>query len=207
MFLLKIVLATKNEGKRQEFMDLLDRLPLEIVSLAGWPEIEMPPETGTTFAENALLKARRAAAGTGLPALADDSGLEVDWLGGKPGIFSARFAGEDKDDRRNNTKLLELLAGVPSEKRTCRFRCALAIVTPAGKEWVVEGTCEGRVAFAPRGSGGFGYDPLFYLPEYDCTMAELPPEVKNRISHRARAVVKAIPILREIISAGRQESL
>lgn len=193
--MVKIVLATKNEGKRQEFADLMSCYPLEIVSLAGWPEIRMPPETGTTFAENALIKARRAAAGTGLPALADDSGLEVDYLGGKPGIYSARFAGENRDDRRNNARLLELLAGVPWEKRTCRFRCALAIVAPDGREWIEEGTCEGRVALDPRGSGGFGYDPLFYLPEYNCTMAELPPEVKNRISHRARAVARSIPIL------------
>ncbi|TDA67884.1 MAG: XTP/dITP diphosphatase [Clostridia bacterium] len=195
-----MVLATKNEGKRREFVELLGRLPLEVVSLAGWPEVEMAPETGTTFAENALLKARRAATGTGLPAVADDSGLEVDYLNGEPGIYSARFAGDDRDDQRNNAKLLELLATVPRENRTCRFRCALAVVTPAGKEWVVEGTCEGLVAFAPRGSGGFGYDPLFYLPEYDCTMAELPPEVKNKISHRAKAVARAMPILQEVMS-------
>lgn len=202
---MRLVLATLNPGKLEEFRELAAGLRGEILSLAAWPGLKPAAETGTSFAENALLKARQAARQTGLVALADDSGLEVDYLNGAPGVYSARFAGEPSDAAQNNTQLLRLLEGVPAESRTCRFRCVLAIVDPrpGGVETTVEGICEGVVATAPRGSGGFGYDPLFYLPEYGCTMAELPAGVKNKISHRARAFQQAIPILEKIDRAER----
>lgn len=203
-----LVVATRNFGKFREFAHLLDGLPLRLLSLRDFPKLELPPEEGDTYAANALAKARAVAAATGFAALGDDSGLEVDALGGRPGVRSARFAGEEKDDAANNRKLLALLKDVPWEKRTARFRCVLALVYPAPAaaapfvETLVEGTCEGIIAFSPRGEHGFGYDPLFYLPDYGCTMGELPEEVKNRLSHRARAVEKARPLLEEIFGWG-----
>lgn len=176
--------------------------PVEVLSLAdfsGSPEIE---EDGATFAENALIKARAVAEHTGLVTVADDSGLEVDALSGAPGVLSARFAGEPKDDRRNNDKLLALLEGVDAENRGARFRCVIAIVTPGGKEYLSEGRCEGRIGFVPRGIHGFGYDPLFYLPEHGQTMAEIAPALKNRISHRARAFQEAVSVLESILFQG-----
>lgn len=196
-----LVLATRNSGKVKELREMLGGLPVRLFSLADWPQIPAIPETGSTFRENALLKAHAVARETGLTALADDSGLEVDYLGGAPGVFSARFAGEPADDLRNNQKLLDLLRGVPSDKRTARFRCVLAVVTPAKREYVTEGECRGVILEAPRGSGGFGYDPLFLVPEYGQTMAELPLEVKNRISHRGRALRQAICILAELVQS------
>lgn len=202
-----LVLATRNAGKLREFAHLLRGLPMRLISLKDFPGLELPPEEGDTYAANALAKARAVAAATGLAALGDDSGLEVDALGGQPGVWSARFAGTPTDDAANNRKLLALLKDVPWEKRTARFRCVLALVypgSPAGTpfaETLVEGACEGFIAFSPRGEHGFGYDPLFYLPEYGCTMAELPEEVKNRISHRARAAEKVRPVLEQIFGA------
>lgn len=192
---MRLVLATRNPGKIRELSALLAPLGYEVASLTDYPGAPEVAEDGATFAENAVKKAVAVARYTGHLALADDSGLEVDYLGGAPGVLSARFAGEHGNDRANNEKLLGLLAGVPPEKRTARFRCVMAIATPAGEVWTAEGSCEGLIAEAPRGEGGFGYDPLFYVPELGKTFAELEPEVKNRLSHRARALEQAKEIL------------
>lgn len=193
---MKILLATQNLGKVKELQELLQGEEIEVISLrdiANWEEVE---ETGETFAENAALKARAGAERTGLVSLADDSGLEVDALNGAPGVYSARYAGEPKDDERNNEKLLKELEGVTEEERTGRFRCALVIATPKGEEYLTEGTVEGRILRERRGEEGFGYDPLFFLPEFKRTMAELNVNQKNKVSHRAQAFEKAVPILR-----------
>lgn len=195
---MKILLATQNLGKVKELQELLQGEEIEVMSLrdiANWEEVE---ETGETFAENAALKARVAAKRSGLISLADDSGLEVDALKGAPGVYSARYAGEPKDDERNNEKLIKELEGVPEEERSGRFRCALVIATPEGEEFLTEGTVEGRIQKERRGTEGFGYDPLFYLPDFKRTMAELNVSQKNKLSHRAQAFQKAIPILREL---------
>ncbi|MEW6143892.1 MAG: XTP/dITP diphosphatase [Thermodesulfobacteriota bacterium] len=191
----EIVLATSNKGKIREFAGLLEGVFGRIISLN---DLESPPdvaEDGMTFSENAIKKARAIAAYSGLPALADDSGLAVDALGGRPGVYSARYAGEGATDRDNIRKLLTELRG--AEDRKARFVCVLALVTPDGKETVAEGSCEGIIIDEPRGKGGFGYDPVFFLPEYGKTMAEISPELKNKISHRARASEALIKLLKE----------
>lgn len=193
---MKILLATQNQGKVKELQELLAGEEVEIISLRDIPNWEEVEETGKTFAENAALKAKVAAERTGLISLADDSGLEVDALNGAPGVYSARFAGEPKDDGRNNDKLLELLAEVSDEQRSARFRCSLVIATPQGEEFLTEGTVEGQIIKEQRGHEGFGYDPLFFLPEFGRTMAELSMAEKNQISHRAQAFQKAVPILK-----------
>ncbi|RPF46974.1 XTP/dITP diphosphohydrolase [Thermodesulfitimonas autotrophica] len=196
----RIVVATTNQGKLKEIEEILAPLGLSVTSLAaypGFPEIE---EDGATFKENAVKKAQFTATFTGEIALADDSGLEVDYLGGAPGVRSARFAGEPKNDAANNAKLLRLLASVPWEKRTARFRCVIAVATPNGEVATAEGTAEGYILTAPRGTGGFGYDPLFYFPEYGKTFAELPPEVKNQVSHRGRALAKLKEVLATLLA-------
>jgi XTP/dITP diphosphohydrolase len=149
--------------------------------------VTLPPETGATYAENAAVKARAVVAALGAAALGDDSGIEVDALGGAPGIRSARYAGESAGDAGNNARLLAALSGRPAAERGARFRCVLALARPGGGETIVDGTCEGRILDAPRGDRGFGYDPLFLPDGQSLTFAELPPGVKNRISHRARA--------------------
>ncbi|MCI0480827.1 MAG: XTP/dITP diphosphatase [Candidatus Dadabacteria bacterium] len=192
----KIVLATGNKGKLREFRGLLEGVFGNIVSLN---DLESPPEVtedGETFRENALKKARAIAAYSGLPALADDSGLEVEALGGRPGVYSARYAGEGAVDTDNIAKLLSELQGVANRK--ARFVCFLALVTPGGDETTVSGECEGIIIDEPRGEGGFGYDPVFFLPEYNRTMAEIPAELKNKISHRARACESLAKHLREM---------
>lgn len=199
---LLLVLATRNKNKLRELTSILSDLPVRVESIASFPGAPDVEETGATMAENALLKARAAARHTGLWAMADDSGLEVDALDGRPGVYSARFAGPGATDADNNAKLLRLLEGVPDPRRTARFRCAIALVSPDGDEYVDEGVCEGVVAREPRGEGGFGYDPLFIVPEYGCTFAELPPEVKDRISHRARALAAAKRRLARLLGAG-----
>lgn len=186
----RLVLASRNKGKLAELKTLLAGLPWQISSLEDFPEVPAVEEDGASFRENALKKALVVATTLRMWALADDSGLEVDYLNGAPGVLSARFAGEHGDDAKNNEKLLALLAGVPWTQRTARFRSVLAFVSPDGDAWTTEGTCEGIIALAPRGTAGFGYDPLFYLPEYGLTMAELPAEKKNQISHRAVAIRK-----------------
>ena len=195
----KIVLATGNLGKVRELKKLLENMPVEVLSLADFPELPEVVEDGSTFAENALKKARQISRATGLLTLADDSGLEVDFLGGAPGVHSARFAGPRKSDADNNQKLLELLKDVPEEKRTARFRCVIAVAAPGARVETAEGTCEGIVGFAPKGEGGFGYDPLFYVPEFGRTFAELSMDIKNKISHRGKALIKARDILEEML--------
>jgi XTP/dITP diphosphohydrolase len=185
---MKVVLATRNTGKAKEIGRILEGSGVEIISLEGFPGVELPPETGKTMKENALIKARAVAKVTGLPALADDSGLEVDFLGGAPGVYSARYSGEKATDEENWKKLLMELEGAPADKRSARFRCALALVGLDESEHLFEGVFEGVIAQAPRGTNGFGYDPVFFVPEEGRTAAELAPDEKNRISHRARAL-------------------
>jgi XTP/dITP diphosphohydrolase len=185
-----VVLATRNRGKLVEIVRLLGEsiARARLVTIDELAPTARLDEDGDTFEANALQKARQAAAATGLPAIADDSGLEVDALGGAPGVYSARYAGEPSDDARNNEKLLDALKGVPGAKRSARFRCVAAYVDPArGIELVRSGACEGEVLTAPRGTLGFGYDPLFLVPRLDKTMAELPIDEKNQLSHRAAA--------------------
>lgn len=196
--MVKLLIATHNPGKIEEYEELLAGLPLELTYPAQEGlDIEVA-ETGASFAENARLKAAAYARASGLVALADDSGLEVDALGGEPGIHSARYAGTGASDKERYRLLLEKLREVPWEERTARFRCVIAVATPGGQVHTAEGICEGIIAFAPKGEHGFGYDPVFYLQEYGKTMADLPPETKNKISHRARAVQRAREILEEM---------
>ncbi|WP_031513059.1 XTP/dITP diphosphatase [Desulfofalx alkaliphila] len=195
---MKMVLASGNQGKLTELKTMLAHLNIEVLSLADYPEMPETVEDGHSFESNAQKKAREAAEYTGLLALADDSGLEVDFLNGQPGVHSARFAGEPKDDAANNEKLLQLLKGLPWEKRTARFRCVIAICTPAGEMYTADGSCAGFILEQSRGDGGFGYDPLFYVPQYDKTFAELTMEEKNKISHRGIALKKAVQILERI---------
>jgi len=186
----KIVVATKNNGKLLEIKNILEELPVEVVSMVeDGIEIDII-EDGQTFEENALKKARAVKKYTEAIVLADDSGLEVDIMGGAPGVFSARFAGKPFSDERNNAKLISKMEGIEQRKRTARFICVIAMIMPDNREFCVRGECEGHIGFERKGNQGFGYDPLFYLPEYEKTMAELEPEIKNRISHRAKAFEK-----------------
>jgi XTP/dITP diphosphohydrolase len=184
-----LLLASANQGKLRELRTILDRLPVELVGLtqAGLGEPPEVEETGDTFLENALLKGRAYAAWSGLAAVADDSGLEVDALGGAPGVRSARYAGQGAGDRANLDKLLAALAGVPPERRTARFRCAAVLVDPQVGEWHAEASWEGRVLAAPRGSGGFGYDPVFLPDGWELTSAQVDQATKDAASHRGKA--------------------
>ena len=187
---MRVVVASRNRHKLREIGVLLAEagLPWDLVSIDQVAPDCALLEEEPTFEGNALSKARQAAASSGLPALADDSGIEVDALGGAPGVYSARWSGEPCDDARNNQKMLRELAGVPPERRTARYRCVAAFVDPArGLEIVRAGTCEGRLLESPRGTGGFGYDPLFLVESLGRTMAEITLEEKNRLSHRAAA--------------------
>ncbi len=183
----QILLATNNVHKLEELRAILAGLPVELVPPAAHGLALEIEETGSSLEENAILKARAFAGVSGLPALADDSGLEIDALGGAPGVHSRRFAGPDASDADRIHLVLERLRDVPREQRTARFRCVIALAKPGQLIGTVEGVCEGMIAYEPRGRGGFGYDPIFWLPDRGCTMAELAPEEKNRISHRARA--------------------
>lgn len=188
---MKIVVATKNAHKVKELSDMLALDGLSLVTLSDMGFTGEIEENGSTFAENALIKARTAARLYGLPALADDSGLCVDALDGEPGIYSARYAstdGENASDAANVEKLLEKLKSIPSGERTARFVCAIALVTPDGSEKVVTGACEGVITSEVRGKGGFGYDPVFYYVPYCKTFGEATEEEKNKVSHRANAV-------------------
>jgi XTP/dITP diphosphohydrolase len=196
----RLLVATNNPGKLEEYQHLLCDLPLEITSLREKNIDFEPEETGGTFEENAILKASAFAERSGLPTLADDSGLEIDKLGGAPGVHSARYGGTRRgEDVRRYQLVLRQLEGVPWAERTARFRCVVAIATPKGQVKTTEGTIEGVIAFEPHGEHGFGYDPIFFIPKYDCTMAQLPPNTKNRISHRARAAQAAMPIIRRLV--------
>lgn len=181
----RIVVASRNRGKIREIESICADWPVEWVEDADWPDVE---ETGTTYLENALLKARTVASATGVAALADDSGIEVDALDGAPGPRSARYAGERADDQRNLRALLGALEDVPAAGRTARYRAVAAVVTPSGDEVWAEGVCEGVLRTAPEGEGGFGYDPIFEPVGWGRTMAELSPDEKDRISHRGRAL-------------------
>jgi XTP/dITP diphosphohydrolase len=193
------VIATRNRGKYREIADLLRGLQVSLVPLDRAGPIEVPPESGHSFQENARQKAVVVAAAARQFALADDSGLEVDALGGQPGVRSARFGSPGASDAERNRLLLDRLHGVPVEGRAARFRCAVAIADPRGGVWEAEGVCEGRIALAARGANGFGYDPVFELPSLGMTLAEVDLATKNRLSHRARALVAARGILEGIL--------
>jgi len=192
----RLVLATLNPAKAQELLSLLGEVPFEVALLTAFPGAQLPAEGGSSYAVNALAKARAAARRCGALALADDSGLEVDALGGRPGVSSARYSGPGSSDSDRCAALLEELRGVPPEQRTARFRCVIALADPAGVERVVEGVVEGLIASAPRGNGGFGYDPIFLYPPLGQTFAEISREAKIRVSHRARAMALARELLR-----------
>ena len=185
----EIILASSNQGKVREINQLLAGLDLHVQPQTdhGVPDIE---ETGLTFVENAILKARNAAQHTGLPAIADDSGIEVDALNGAPGIYSARYAGIGASDQANLEKLLTELGDLPEEKRTARFQCLMVYMRHASDPTplICQGSWEGRILFKPQGENGFGYDPVFYVPSHDCSSAELPADIKNSLSHRGQAL-------------------
>jgi XTP/dITP diphosphohydrolase len=197
-----LLVATTNSGKFAEVQAYLSFLPLRIVSLRSLASPPTVVENGRTFEENALKKARTLAEFSGLLTLADDSGLEVDALNGAPGIFSARYAGDDGDDVRNNEKLLSEIARVPAERRTARFVCALALCFPranGGREWTLRESCEGRVALTLKGANGFGYDPLFFYPPFGKTFGEIDSETKATVSHRGRALKELTGILSTLV--------
>jgi XTP/dITP diphosphohydrolase len=195
-----LVLASHNLGKVEEFEAGLADLGVKLMSLADFPDCPEIEEDGDTFADNALKKARTAFAFTGYPSLADDSGLEVAALGGEPGVHSHRFAGPECNDAANNRLLIKKLQGLPPEQRRAQFRTVLALVLGPDKEFTVEGICHGIIRDIPQGSGGFGYDPHFYFPEFDCTMAQLTVDEKNSVSHRGRAIKKLHGLLlREMV--------
>lgn len=199
---MKLLLATANLHKIREIKELLADSPVELVSLREFPKLEIPEESGTTMVENARLKAIHCARESGLPALADDSGIEVDFLNGEPGVYSARWVEGSDEDR--TLALLSRLAGVPDKGRGARYRCLICVASPAGTLLESEAVCEGRIAHIPQGQNGFGYDPIFEItsttgamPEWvGKTMAEAPPEVKAEVSHRARALRKMLATLR-----------
>lgn len=189
----RLLLATKNAGKIREIRRLSEATPLQWVSLEEFPAIEEPDETGRTFTDNARLKALYYAEQSGLPALADDSGLEVDAIGGAPGVDSAHFAGRPRDDLANNRALIAALRDIRPDLRTARYRCILAFADRGCVQLESTGAVEGHIVAEARGNGGFGYDPHFWLPEFNCTMAELPPDTKNETSHRGRALRAILP--------------
>jgi XTP/dITP diphosphohydrolase len=198
---MKLLVATNNPGKLEEYRGLLGDFPLEITNLRAEGIDFEPEETGLTFEENAVLKARAFAETSGLLTLADDSGLEIDALEGAPGVHSARYGGTRRgEDVRRYEIVLRQLEDVPWDQRTARFRCVVAVALPGGPIHTAQGSVEGYINFEPRGEHGFGYDPVFFIPDHDCTMAQLPPETKNRISHRARAAQAALPIIRQLVA-------
>ncbi len=202
---LEVVLATRNQGKVREILDLLSDLPLLVYSLDAFPQIRDLPEDGLTYTENAISKALTVARLTRRVAIADDSGIEIDALQGALGPQSRRFLGEDASDASRNARILKLLADVPAKARSARYRAVVAVAMPEGAVRTFEGICEGQVTSVPRGSHGFGYDPIFLVPEHGKTMAQLPLAVKNRISHRARALTAARPYLRQLATAMKRQ--
>ena len=200
---MKLLVATHNPGKKREYERILAGLGLELVA-PGQVGIHLEVvEDGDTYAENALLKARAFSEASNLLTLADDSGLEVDALDSAPGVRSARYAGEGATDEDLYRLLLINLKGVPDRQRSARFRCVIALLWPDGREEVVEGVCEGRITHEPRGQQGFGYDPVFHVLDRGCTMAELPMETKNRVSHRARAAEQARELLTRALGTSK----
>jgi XTP/dITP diphosphohydrolase len=198
---LELFLATRNEGKIREIEGFLQGCEISLTSLRDYPDAPEVDENGEAYRDNALKKGRFFARWTGKVTLADDSGLEVDFLGGRPGVFSARYAGDGGDDRENNRRLLRELKGIPREKRGAVFRCIIALVAPWGDEEVVEGECRGQIALEERGERGFGYDPIFIIPRYGKTVAELSIAEKNRLSHRGKALRKLKKILKSYVGA------
>ncbi|MET3697352.1 XTP/dITP diphosphohydrolase [Bacillus oleivorans] len=196
----KVVIATQNKGKAKEFEDLFAPFHFEVVTLLDLPEKLDIIEDGSTFEENAIKKAETISQKYNCFTIGDDSGLIVDFLNGRPGIYSARYAGEEKNDEANIQKVLQELEGVPSEDRTARFYCALAFSGPGMKTKTVYGTCEGIILTEKRGSSGFGYDPIFYVEDFGKTLAELSKDEKNRISHRGNAIRKLSHILDDWVS-------
>jgi XTP/dITP diphosphohydrolase len=192
----RLVLATANRAKGLELAALLGDLPCRIHDLAEFPGVVLPPEGPTSYVDNALGKARAVTAATGLLALADDSGIEVDALDGRPGVLSARYGGEGLSDEERNALMLRELTGVPAARRTARYRAIVVVTAPDGREATVEGTVEGRLLEAPRGAGGFGYDPIFYYPPFGATFAEVTEVAKGAVSHRGRAMAQARALLR-----------
>jgi XTP/dITP diphosphohydrolase len=194
----KIVLASNNTGKVREINELLKAFDINVVPQGDY-DVDSVEETGLTFVENAILKARYATLKTGLPAIADDSGIEVDALNGAPGIYSARFSGEGATDKENNIKLLEDLKDIPEEKRTARYQCVMVFMRHAADPTpvIASGSWEGVILDAPKGDGGFGYDPLFYVATHQCSAAELSAELKNKLSHRSKALISLLHKLQE----------
>ncbi len=203
---MELVIATRNPGKLREIEAILTIFPLKLLSLKDFPELPEIVEDGNTFAENAIKKAGAVARLTGLPAIADDSGLIVNALNGRPGVFSSRYAGENATDQERCQKLLGEMAGVPEGQRQAAFICTMVASSPAGKMRIAEGECRGSITFAPRGKHGFGYDPIFFIPAFGKTMAELEPQVKNRISHRARALKKLKLLLPQFLGLKMETS-
>lgn len=186
----KLVLATKNLGKLKELKALLRDVPLDIVSLNDYPGLPEIEEDGRSFFENALKKAKAVSEWTGEASLADDSGLEIEILGGRPGIYSARYSGPDATDQSNIEQVLKELRVYPEKEKSASFRCVLVLYSPDGRYEAFEGSLDGVIIDSPKGTQGFGYDPIFFLPEFGKTVAEIPEDVKNRISHRAQAFIK-----------------
>lgn len=193
----ELMIATKNKGKILEFKEMLEPKGFQVLSLLDFPDLPDVEETGTTFEENAVLKAETISKMLNKPVIADDSGLTIDALNGEPGVFSARYAGHEKNDQKNIEKVLEKLKGVPERERTARFQCVLALAVSGQKTLTVEGICEGIITEKPVGDNGFGYDPIFYVPEKGKTMAQLEKQEKNRISHRANALKKLEKIMNQ----------
>ena len=199
--MVRLLIATENPGKKREYKQLLQSLPLKLCAPQDLGLVLTIQEDGDSYAQNARIKALCYMKASQLPTLADDSGLEVDALHGAPGPRSARYAGANANDAGRYRLLLQRLAGVPWRERSARFRCVLILAVPGGEMFTTEGTCEGIIALEPAGDHGFGYDPIFYLPEQRQTMAQLPPAIKNRISHRARAVLQMLPTLSSVLAA------
>jgi len=195
----ELIVATKNKGKLREIKELLKDLNIKVTSLADYPDVPAIVEDGKTFSQNALKKAVTIALYTKKITLGEDSGIEVKALGNKPGIYSARFSGANATDRKNNMKLLRSLKGVPLKKRQARYRCCAALVNGQGIIDVISGSCSGLITFKSKGKNGFGYDPLFYIPRYAKTFGQLEPDIKAKISHRARALKKVRKILKDKI--------
>ncbi|GKU81490.1 XTP/dITP diphosphatase [Niallia sp. NCCP-28] len=198
----EIIIATKNAGKAKEFVQMFAPMGFAVKTLLDYPEIEDVEETGTTFEENAIIKAETVAKQLGAIVISDDSGLMIDALDGKPGVYSARYAGARKNDEENMVKVLEELNGVPTDKRTARFCCTIAVANPKKKTLTFTGTCEGLILEEKRGEFGFGYDPIFYVVEEQKSMAELPSEIKNQISHRADAIKKLKGEINSVLKEG-----
>lgn len=200
----RIVFATGNEGKMKEIRMILKDLNVPVVSMKEAGIHADIVENGKSFSENADIKASTVQKLCGDIVLADDSGLEIDYLGGEPGIYSARYMGEDTSYRIKNANLIERLSGVPDEKRTARFVCAISAALPDGRILRTRGTIEGIIGYEERGTNGFGYDPIFYLPEYQCSTAELDPDIKNKLSHRGKALEAMKEELRSVLEGERE---